>query len=139
MSEQIFHVGVKALIQNDDGEVLLMLNRFPDRELWDIPGGRMDEAEEIADTLRRELKEEIGLANCEIGEHFMTVKSNKKVALNAGDAGLLLVVYRVIARDQASLVAKEDNSEIIWKDAKEASLLLRDKYPLEFCEQVGRL
>ena len=59
MSEQIFHVGIKALIQNDDGEVLLILNRFPDRELWDIPGGRMDEGEEIIDTLKRELKEEI--------------------------------------------------------------------------------
>ena len=118
MSEQIFHVGIKALIQNDDGEVLLILNRFPDRELWDIPGGRMDEGEEIIDTLKRELKEETGLTKCEIGEHFMTVKSNKKVALNAGDVGLLLVVYRVIVKDRESLVAKENNSEIIWKDAK---------------------
>lgn len=139
MSEQIFHVGVKALIQNKDGEVLLVLNKFPDRDLWDIPGDRMDEGEDIGDALKRELKEELGLVDYDIGDHFMTVKSNKIIAHGALKVGLMLIVYKVAVNDITCLESKEDHSEVSWKGIKEASLLLRDKYPSEFCDKVGRL
>lgn len=66
MSEQrVLQVGVKILIQNNQGEVLLLrrsLDKYPDVcGRWDIPGGRIDIGTELISNLAREVKEETGL------------------------------------------------------------------------------
>lgn len=44
MSEDIFHLGIKALIRNNDGKILLLqVNpqklRGKQTDYWDLPGG----------------------------------------------------------------------------------------------------
>ena len=57
-----FHVGVKALIFNAEGEVLLLERDHPIKQIyWDLPGGRLHKGESFMDTLVREVKEETGL------------------------------------------------------------------------------
>ncbi len=51
--------GVRAIIQNIDGSILLQKRR--DLDIWGLPGGSPDEKESITDCLIREVKEETGL------------------------------------------------------------------------------
>ncbi|MDP3770936.1 MAG: NUDIX domain-containing protein [bacterium] len=50
-------VTVKAFVRR--GRALLMIRHENGR--WDLPGGRMDIPESIGDTLRREIREELGV------------------------------------------------------------------------------
>ena len=64
-----FNIGVKALILNNNK--ILILKEIDIRrgnvELYDLPGGRMEEGESIKETLKRELKEELGIINYSLG------------------------------------------------------------------------
>ena len=44
MAEALFQIGIKALIQNESGALLLRCNSSG---RWDIPGGRMEPGETI--------------------------------------------------------------------------------------------
>lgn len=52
-------VGAAGLIRDEQGRVLLQKRR--DNQLWGFPGGAQELGESIADTLRREVCEEVGL------------------------------------------------------------------------------
>lgn len=60
---------VRAILLTPDREVLLMRIRIPDvpAPFWICPGGGMEAGEELLPTLRRELKEELGLENFGLG------------------------------------------------------------------------
>lgn len=59
-NDYLFRLSIKALIQNDDGEVLVV--KETGRNWWDLPGGGMDHEESIKDAIARELKEEVNLS-----------------------------------------------------------------------------
>lgn len=51
-----------AVLKNEKGEILLVKRKFdPKKGYWDIPGGFVDLGETIEESLRRELKEELGI------------------------------------------------------------------------------
>ncbi len=54
-----FSIGVRALVINENGQVLLVKHTYTDA--WYLPGGGVDKKEHLLDALARELKEEIGL------------------------------------------------------------------------------
>ena len=58
-------VGVKVLIQNDNGDYLFLKRRkaleHGGPDTWDMPGGRIDSHESLMDALKRELAEETSL------------------------------------------------------------------------------
>ncbi len=56
-----FTVTAGAVIFNDKREVLLLKHRFRAGSGWGLPGGFMEHGEQPIETLRRELREEIGL------------------------------------------------------------------------------
>ena len=62
---KLLQVGVKALIQDNQGRFLILKNTKVwegDQEVrWDIPGGRIDPDETVFEGLKREIKEETGL------------------------------------------------------------------------------
>lgn len=58
MSDSLFRLSLKAFIQNDKGEVLVV--KETGRDWWDLPGGGMEYHDEtIKQALARELKEEV--------------------------------------------------------------------------------
>ena len=69
MNEDLFQLGIKALIVNSEGHILLlkvnkeMLKGFSGDPYWDIPGGRIHRGSTIEETLKREVKEETGITN----------------------------------------------------------------------------
>ncbi len=54
-------VGVRAIVVDPDDRVALVRFDFPDRSVWATPGGGVEEGEDDASTLARELREELGL------------------------------------------------------------------------------
>ncbi|MFM7045557.1 MAG: NUDIX domain-containing protein [Ilumatobacteraceae bacterium] len=62
----------RALLLTPDAEVLLVRFEFPGGTRWALPGGGLDDGETHLDALRRELAEEIGLVDPEIGPHIWT-------------------------------------------------------------------
>lgn len=63
MSNEIQKVTVKALFTKDDAVFML---KSPDGK-WELPGGKIDFGELPKDTLKRELKEELGVDKFKIG------------------------------------------------------------------------
>ncbi len=58
LATELFRVSVKALVRSGDRIVMLLK---PDGR-WDLPGGRLQEGEEVTDGLERELLEELGVS-----------------------------------------------------------------------------
>lgn len=58
---------VRALILTPDPALLLIHLVVPDRKLWIAPGGGIDPGESHQEALRRELDEEVGRGDFEIG------------------------------------------------------------------------
>jgi|SRR5678815_2868435 8-oxo-dGTP diphosphatase len=56
-----FTVTAGAVIQNEQGQVLLLKHTFRAGSGWGLPGGFLEGGEQPVDGLRRELREEIGL------------------------------------------------------------------------------
>jgi len=74
-------VAVKAIILNDEGKILAIRRSAtdPSRPLtWDVPGGEVEEGEDLEESILREIKEEVGITVSNI-EIFDAVGSyNKK-------------------------------------------------------------
>ena len=99
-TEKLFQVGVKALIENKQKRVLLLKApgwkkaNTPDH--WDIPGGRIQEAGTILETLQREIKEEIGVSKISVPKFFTSVISNHEFPIKTGQrVGLVLMIYEL--------------------------------------------
>ena len=53
-------VGIRALVVDPDERIALVRFDFPDSTVWAAPGGGVEDGEDDAATLARELREELG-------------------------------------------------------------------------------
>jgi ADP-ribose pyrophosphatase YjhB (NUDIX family) len=142
--EQLFYIGIKALIRNKEGKYLLLqanvARNHPEGTpiYWDIPGGRIDEGEGLLDTLAREVREETGLSGWQgEPEQLATVISNHKIERPESTYGLALTVYRVtIADNNAQITISEEHITYEWVDRVVAAERLSNKYPKEFTDAL---
>ena len=61
---------VRALIIDEHDHVLLVRFEFPNASAWALPGGGLEQGESPEEGLRRELHEELGFTDFEIGPHI---------------------------------------------------------------------
>jgi 8-oxo-dGTP diphosphatase len=144
-SEDIFHLGIKALIRNDQGKILLLqvnpAKLKADRgKYWDLPGGRVQEEQSISDTLKREVAEEIGVTDVRIVKEVGMVLSNIRIPLSEHKTvGLILAVYECLLPSSTAIVLSDEHIAYEWFTTRAAAEVLAVKYPKHFCELVANL
>ncbi len=146
MEEKIYHLGIKALIQNKAGEILLLKvnqekfkNPTPG-SYWDIPGGRVLNDSTIEETLSREIEEETGIKRFDSFKHLATLISNIEIPLtHEKKAGLILSIYGCVLSDPINIQLSSEHTDYAWFSPTEASGMLSYKYPKEFTEKVNKL
>lgn len=84
---------VRAIVTDDAGRLLLVRFEFPDREVWAAPGGGIEPGESHVAALRRELREEVGVHDFDIGPPIWT--RTHRVATMAGFSGQRETFYLV--------------------------------------------
>lgn len=145
MTEDIFHLGIKALIQNNNGEILLLkvnpdiLTENEHGAYWDIPGGRIQKGDDVEETLKREIEEETQIKTIKSIKPFDMVLSNIRIPTENGSVGLILSTYLCTIKDNPTIQLSEEHIEAKWFLPKEATKLLETKYPKEFVDKVKRL
>lgn len=146
MNEKIYHLGIKALIQDSSGKILLLKvnqEKFKNptvEDYWDIPGGRVLEGHTLEETLLREVEEETGITNLESFSHLDTITSNIEIPLkNGGKVGLILSIYTCFVPDSTPIQLSEENTDYAWVLPEEATRFLSYKYPLDFIEKIKKL
>lgn len=74
-------LGAGIILLNSNNEVLLLLrdNKFdiPFPNMWDIPGGKVEENENPEFTVRREMQEELGILDLDDIDLFKIITSEK--------------------------------------------------------------
>jgi 8-oxo-dGTP diphosphatase len=140
---KLFNVGIKALIENAEGKVLVLKSslkghRLPTDVYWDIPGGRIEEGEKVIDVLGREIEEEIGIKQLQgEAEFFYAVVSNHKIPFEDKIIGLVLMVYNVQIPKNSKIKLSDEHVAYEWVDKAEAAKRLAHKYPAEFTRLLG--
>lgn len=145
--EDFFNVGVKAIIQNKSGQVLVlklnteeMKNRvdWDGQEMWDIPGGRIKKGSNAFETLAKEVVEEIGLKITNSKLLTSVFASSRLKNEFYGDIGLVLFIYEVEI-EEGEIILNPENDKYEWLDTVVTSERLSTKYPPEFCEKIKNL
>lgn len=147
MNEDLFHLGIKAIIRNKSGEVLLLkvnvneLHNYTGTAYWDVPGGRIQKGETVEQALKREVKEETGINNIKnIKPLIMSLSNNFRIPTPNGDVGLILSVYTCEFNGQIPKIKiSEEHVEAKWFSPQETSELLKIKYPLELTSKIAQL
>lgn len=159
-NEVKFHLGVKAIIRNEQGNILLLKVRteelagYSGPAYWDIPGGRIqwtgiirDEKsgvihwdKVVLDTLAREIEEETGLTGLTSVYPHSFVISNVSYPVEGGEiVALLLRSYVCTLPNTSNITLSQEHSDYAWFSPKEAGDLLKNKFPEEFCGAIRNL
>lgn len=142
-NEKLFYIGVKGLIKNSQGHILLLLaditnHRKVTEPYWDIPGGRIEQGASLIDTLAREISEETGVdINVSSAVQLATVISKHQIPVDATmTAGLALVIYSVTIPDESIITISSEHERYEWVDKIEAKQRLANKYPTDFTDHL---
>jgi 8-oxo-dGTP pyrophosphatase MutT (NUDIX family) len=120
-------IAAGGLVKNEAGELLMIYRRGK----WDLPKGKMDEGEEIEACAIREVSEETGVTNLQLGkridigyhEYFDNYLQQEVIKETHW--------YEMRASGGQELVpqTEEDITEIRWVSGKELQACLADSYP----------
>jgi ADP-ribose pyrophosphatase YjhB (NUDIX family) len=105
---------VGAIIFDDDGRVLLVRRgKPPAKDLWSVPGGKVEAGETLAAACAREVREETGL-DVDVGAEVVVVERSGE--------GYHYVIHDFLARVRGgTLAAGDDSAEARWVTLDEAA------------------
>jgi 8-oxo-dGTP pyrophosphatase MutT (NUDIX family) len=137
LPEDCFHLGVKVLLCDNVGKVLLLEKQHRIRgSYWDLPGGRLQKGETLMDTLRREVEEETGFRSLDQVFAVDMILTNIRIPTSVGEVGLILSIYRCNISASFAPRLSEEHTAFDWVSLSEAPQLLKDQYPASFLEKI---
>lgn len=137
-NEDHFHLGMKALLRDHEGKLLLLQRSTPSKKsYWDLPGGRTQKGETPLQTLQREIREEIGLQEIKPLSHFSMFVTNIRIAAPNESVGLILSVF-LCEPISFTPVLSDEHDHFDWFTPKEVIQKL-PQYPAEFLEKLALL
>lgn len=133
-----FYLGVKALITDPDGKILLLKSarRKPSDKwepYWDLPGGKMQDLD-IVGTLRREVREEIGVKKLEVENLFDVSVANFRI--DKGEGNLMFLIYLCSIPGNSRLKLSQEHSQFRWVSRKEAATCLAYMLPKDSLKRI---
>lgn len=113
MTTALFNVRVYGVWINTRNEVLLIDEAIQGKTYTKFPGGGLQFGEGLMDCLRREWREETGMA-CELIRHYYTTDFFQASAFNAEQQ--LISVYYLVQGDHepATITAREPGLRLHW-------------------------
>jgi len=134
--EDCFHLGVKVLIFNEKGQMLLLqLNpkKFDpttesDEVIWDLPGGRINRGELLHEALKREVYEETCLESIENIQSVSIDLTDVRVPVGTMDVGLIYATYSCEIKGNHSIRTSKEHLSYMWVSPDEAA----SRLPLDF-------
>lgn len=108
--ELLLKIRVGALIVRDDS-LLFMRYSYPGGEVYCLPGGGLATGESLHDALARELLEELGLEQVELGDLLMVCEQQETPHLPSR----LHLIFRAFTSAQPTLNPMETSAaELVW-------------------------
>ena len=126
MSEDNFHLGIKALIRNDKGDILLLqvnpakLNGN-NKNYWNLPGGRVQKGDSVTDTLKREVAEETGISDIKTTKEIGMVLANIRIPVGDDKVGLILGIYECEVADATAITISDEHIAYDWFAPQQAA------------------
>lgn len=112
-----FFVGVKGVIFDDQGKILILQDSTK-KDFWDVPGGKIDADESIEEALKREISEELPEShNLQIGQLLGAYRVKKDIKK---DVSLVLIFYRITVDLPENIVLSTEHSDFKWVTQEEA-------------------
>jgi 8-oxo-dGTP pyrophosphatase MutT (NUDIX family) len=100
-------VAVKAVIQNQDGKFLIVR----EGRRWQAVGGRLEKGEKLQDGLRRETKEETGIANMEIGR---IIHADEWFAKPEDELKHIVALFFLCKTNTSDIVLSKEHNKYAW-------------------------
>jgi 8-oxo-dGTP pyrophosphatase MutT (NUDIX family) len=128
----VLQVGIKALIQNEAGKYLFIRRdpaKYPETDAhWDIPGGRIDPSERLAEALAREISEETGL----VLTGAPKLLAAQDIMVSSKDLHVVRLTYTSNASGQINL--GDEHLEYAWMSREKALADNLDRHVRELIE-----
>ena len=109
----------KALVLNKNDEILILRRSGTDtrRPLeWDLPGGALDEGEDLTQGVEREITEETGLKT--VGTHVIYAKTELR-KWETGEASVNFIFY-ASRTDRSEVKLSYEHDQYEWLPIEEA-------------------
>lgn len=142
-SEDLFRLGLKALILNDKKEILLLRVDPKNRkfntiqaEYWDMPGGQINYGESLKEGLQREVFEETNLSNIKIKRIITSTVSKNRILGYDRDIGLIILIFHCSIKNEKTFKLSAEHLEYGWKKASQLKKLIGNKYDDIFIKQI---
>ena len=116
---QNFYIGIKAAIVNNNKALIVADPRFSG---YDLPGGKIDEGEDIEQALKRELKEELGLKDFKLGELIYAFPRHD---YHVEGTSIMLIFY-IATTSVSNIALNDEHSEFKWIDKYDLKDLVRE-------------
>ncbi len=122
MSNTIIAAG--GIVENEKGEILLIYRK----KHWDLPKGKLDDNETLEECAVREVKEETGLKDVELGEAIdITIHNYEE---KGEEVTKKTYWYRMKASSANELTpqTEEDIEEIKWVKKEDLHIYMENSY-----------
>jgi ADP-ribose pyrophosphatase YjhB (NUDIX family) len=125
MSKKIIAAG--GLVTNEKNELLMMFRRGK----WDLPKGKLDEGETLETAAIREVREETGIKNLELG-NLIGVTNHEYFEKRLNQNVIKETHWYAMRSSKTEKIVpqtEEDIEKIIWADEAELEECLKNTYP----------